>query len=271
MNTQTKPALNYTLWTIQILLAMLFLFAGSMKLILPLAALAGPIHLPGFLIRFIGVAEVAGALGLVLPGALRIRKQLTPLAAAGLVVIMIGATVLTVSVVPAIVGILAAFVVYQRAAQPGTFRVERARTIQAPPEKVYDLIHDFQQWAAWSPYEKLDPAMKKSYAGAPRGTGAVYEWSGNRKAGQGRMEITESSPASKVTIKLDFLKPFEGHNTAEFILQPEGNATQITWATYGPLSRIGKVMSLFFSMDNLVGRDFETGLANIKAIAEGRA
>jgi hypothetical protein len=154
------------------------------------------------------------------------------------------------------------------ATRPGTFRVERSKSIEASPARIFELIEDFHRWAAWSPWEKLDPAMKRTFAGAPSGKGAVYEWAGNSKAGEGRMEITGMSPGSKVTIKLDFLKPFEAHNTAEFTLVPAGAFTKLTWATFGPQKYIMRVMSLFVSMDKLVGKDFEAGLANIKAIAE---
>jgi hypothetical protein len=165
-------------------------------------------------------------------------------------------------------GILLAAILGFAATKPATFRVERAKSIQAPPDKIFELINDFHRWASWSPYEKLDPAMKKTYTGAVSGKGAVYEWAGNRKAGQGRMEITDSSPGSKVTIKLDFLKPFEGHNVAEFTLEVIGGSANVTWATYGPQAYILKVMTTFFSMDNMLGKDFEAGLDNLKAIAE---
>jgi uncharacterized protein YndB with AHSA1/START domain len=152
--------------------------------------------------------------------------------------------------------------------QPDTFRVQRATRIEAPPEKIFALINDFHQWGSWSPYEKLDPGMKRSFSGADSGTGAVYEWAGNSKAGQGRMEITEAPAPSKVAIKLDFLKPFEAHNVATFTLEPQGGATNVTWAMDGPTPYVAKVIHLFFSMDRMVGRDFETGLSNLKAIAE---
>jgi hypothetical protein len=112
---------NRLLWIVQGLLAALFLFAGGMKLVLPVEAMQGPVVLPGLFLRFIGVAEVLGGIGLILPGLLRIRPQLTPLAACGLVVIMIGAVVITLqggggaqAVVPLIVGLLAAFIAYGR-------------------------------------------------------------------------------------------------------------------------------------------------------------
>ncbi|MBX9799033.1 MAG: SRPBCC family protein [Burkholderiaceae bacterium] len=152
--------------------------------------------------------------------------------------------------------------------KPDTFRVERTTTIKAPPEKIYPLINDFHSWTTWSPYEKKDPDMKRTHSGAASGQGAVYEWDGDKNVGKGRMEITESSPASRIVIKLDFLAPFEAHNTAEFTLQPQGDATQVTWSMYGPASYMSKLMSVFFNMDKMVGDDFAIGLANLKAAAE---
>jgi hypothetical protein len=172
---------------------------------------------------------------------------------------------LTVAIVA---GILLAAILGYAATRPDAFRVERAKSIQAPPEKIFDLINDFHRWASWSPWEKLDPAMNKTFSGAASGKGAVYAWAGNSKAGEGRMEITDTSPGSKVTIKLDFLKPFEGHNTAEFMLEAQGEFTNVTWAMFGPVPYVMKVMTIFFSMDKLAGKDFEAGLTNMKAIAE---
>ena len=154
------------------------------------------------------------------------------------------------------------------ATRPDTFRVQRAKSIEAPPEEIFALIHDFHQWGSWSPYEKLDPAMKRTYSGATRGNGAVYAWDGNGKAGAGRMEITDTSPPSQVTIKLDFIKPFKNHNIAEFTLESKGAFTNVTWAMHGPNPYIAKVMHLIFNMDRLIGKDFETGLANLKTAAE---
>ena len=167
----------------------------------------------------------------------------------------------------AVVVVIAA-VLALAATRPDTFRVERSTTIKAPPEKVYALIDDFHQWQQWSPWERLDPAMKRNHGGAPKGKGALYGWEGNKEVGKGQMEITEATPPSRVVIKLDFLAPFEAHNTAEFVLAPQGDATTVTWAMSGPNLFIGKVMSLFASMDRLVGKDFERGLANLKAVAE---
>lgn len=152
--------------------------------------------------------------------------------------------------------------------RPDNFRVERSTTIQAAPEKIFSLINDFHQWEWWSPWEKIDPQIKRTYSGAPTGKDSIYEWSGNKNIGQGRMEITESVPPSKLTIKIDFITPFEAHNTVEFLLTPNGNATQVTQAMYGPSPFISKLMGLFFSMDKMVGEKYEEGLANLKAVAE---
>jgi len=154
------------------------------------------------------------------------------------------------------------------ATKPDSFRVQRTASIKAPPEKVFALINDLKGWNAWSPYEKKDPAMKRTLSGAPTGKGAIYEWAGNKEVGKGRMEITDAVPPSKVLIKLDFIEPFEGHNTAQFDLQPRGDMTDVTWAIYGPSPFITKLMGVFFNMDTMIGRDFETGLANLKAVAE---
>ena len=154
------------------------------------------------------------------------------------------------------------------ASRPDTFRVQRSIRVQAPPGKVYPLLVDFRRWSEWSPWEGRDPALKRSMSGAPAGKGAIYEWSGNSRVGQGRMEIIEAAPSSSVRVRLDFLKPFEAHNVAEFILAPSGANTDVTWAMYGPSPFISKLMGVFVSMDRMVGRDFEAGLANLKAASE---
>ncbi|MHC5350837.1 SRPBCC family protein [Metapseudomonas furukawaii] len=166
-------------------------------------------------------------------------------------------------IVVAILGVLG-----YAAISPDHFRIERTASIAAPPEKVFPLINDFQQWPAWSPWEKIDPALKRSYSGPQAGVGAVYAWQGNNEVGTGRMEITGSEPASKVEIKLDFQMPFEAHNTAEFTLSPENGGTRVTWAMYGPSPYTHRLMQVFFDMDDLVGSRFEQGLANLKAAAE---
>ena len=152
--------------------------------------------------------------------------------------------------------------------KPDSFRVQRTMKIKAPPEKIFPLINDFHSWSSWSPWEKLDPAMRRTNSGAAMGQGAVYEWEGNAKVGKGRMEITEVSPPTKVTVKLDFLKPIEGHNIAEFTLEPQGDSTSVTWVMRGPAPFLSKVIQVFISMDSMIGKEFETGLGNLKSIAE---
>jgi uncharacterized protein YndB with AHSA1/START domain len=168
----------------------------------------------------------------------------------------------------AIVVVLIVAILIYAATMPDTFRVQRSASIKAPPEKIFPLINDLHGWGSWSPWEKKDPEMKRTYRGAAQGKGAVYEWDGNNQVGKGRMEITEASPPSRVAIKLDFIKPFEAHNMAEFTLDAQGDSTKVTWAMHGPNSYIAKAMHIFFSMDSMVGEDFETGLANLKAVTE---
>ncbi|HNB26823.1 MAG TPA: SRPBCC family protein [Alphaproteobacteria bacterium] len=164
-----------------------------------------------------------------------------------------------------VVAVVAVLVLALR--QPDTFRVERSVTVNAPAEKIVPHIADFRQWSAWSPWEHLDPAMQRSFTGAPAGKGSVYEWSGNSDVGQGRMEILDVAP-DKVSIKLDFYKPMEASNIAEFALQPTGDTTDVTWAMYGPMPFISKVMCVFFDMDKMIGPDFEKGLAELKKVSE---
>lgn len=154
------------------------------------------------------------------------------------------------------------------ATRPDTFRIERSIRIAAPPEKIFALIGDFRNWEAWSPWEKKDPDMKRLYSGPPRGTGASYEWEGDRRIGHGRMEIVEAVPARKLEIDLEFFSPMEARNKAEFRLTPEGEATHVTWAMYGTQTYAGKLISVFMSMEKMVGPDFEAGLSALKAVAE---
>ena len=171
------------------------------------------------------------------------------------------------TIVIAIVGLIAAILAFA-ATRPGAFTVQRAASINAPAERIFALINDFHAWALWSPYEKLDPAMKKTFSGAASGVGAVYAWSSAGKAGAGRMEITDAPAPSKIAIKLDFSKPFEAHNIAEFKLNPRGAATDVTWAMRGASPFMFKLMGLFVDMDKMIGKDFEAGLAQMKAVAE---
>ena len=167
-----------------------------------------------------------------------------------------------------VVAVLIAGVLAYAATKPDTFRVQRAASIKAPPDKVFVLINDFKRWEAWSPWEKKDPAMKRSYGASTGGKGATYAWEGNKEVGQGSMEITQSVPSSRIALKLDFVKPFEGHNVVEFTLEPKGDATQVTWTMAGETPYFAKIIHVFIDMDSMVGKDFEAGLANLKSIAE---
>lgn len=152
--------------------------------------------------------------------------------------------------------------------RPDTFTVQRSLTIAAPPDRLFPLINDFNNWPAWSPYEHRDPNMKRTIGGAPNGRGATYAWEGNKNVGKGRMEILESHPPSMITIKLDFEQPFEAHNMAEFTLQPVAGGTNVIWAMRGPSPFVTKLIGIFVSMDKMIGKDFETGLAKLKGTVE---
>jgi uncharacterized protein YndB with AHSA1/START domain len=167
-----------------------------------------------------------------------------------------------------IVALLAALVLFA-STRPNSFEVRRTANIRAPADRIFPLLNDFQRWGAWSPYEKKDPAMRRTFSGAVTGKGAVYTFEGNGQVGAGRLEITEVSPPTKVALTLDMIKPMKGHNEIVFTLEPTGDATMVTWAMRGSSPFLAKVMHLFFNMDRMIGRDFETGLANLKANAEG--
>lgn len=157
------------------------------------------------------------------------------------------------------------------AGRPSSFRVERSIQIRAPKTKVFSLINEFRQWEAWSPWESVDPQVKRSYSGATCDVGAIYEWSGNRNIGQGRMEIIASDPPNHLIIKIDFIAPFTAHNTVEFILTTLGESITLTQAMLGPNTFMGKLMGLFISMDKMIGEKYEQGLHKIKAIAENHS
>ena len=176
----------------------------------------------------------------------------------------------TIAIAAGLLIVLAAAVVLLLAARkPDSFRVERAVTIQAPADRVFSLINDLHRWGGWSPYEKKDPSMKRTFSGAASGKGASYGWEGNKQVGQGTMEIIESKPSSLVSLRLDFIKPFEGHNIADFMLTSESpNVTRVTWAMHGPAPLMSKIMQVLFNFDHMIGKDFEDGLATMKALAE---
>ncbi len=167
-----------------------------------------------------------------------------------------------------VIALLIAGVLVFAATKPDIFRVERKAVIQAPPEKVFALINDFSQWAAWSPWEKKDPGMKRSFSTITSGKGATYSWEGNKEVGKGSMEIIESVPPSKIRLRLDFETPFEAHNVVTFTMEARGATTQISWLMEGPVPYFAKILHVFINMDKMCGRDFETGLANLKTLAE---
>lgn len=158
------------------------------------------------------------------------------------------------------------------AMQPSTYKVARSATIGAPPSVVFAQVNDFHKWAAWNPWDKVDPAMKKSYEGSPAGVGAVYAWVGNGDVGEGKMTITESRPGELVRINMEFFKPMAGTSTTEFTFAPQGDGgTLVTWSMSGENNFVGKAMCLFMNMDTMVGGQFEKGLADMKVAAEAAA
>jgi hypothetical protein len=168
-------------------------------------------------------------------------------------------------VIAVLFAVIAAILIYA-ATRPDTFQVQRATTIVASPEKIFPLINDLHAHTSWSPFEK-DPNMKRTHSGAPQGKGAVYDWDGDRKVGSGRLAIADSTP-SNITMVLDMFKPFKAHNTVNFMLDPQGSATRVTWAMHGRQPYMAKLMSTFINCDKMVGSQFEQGLAKLKTIAE---
>ena len=171
-------------------------------------------------------------------------------------------------IIAIVLAVAIAAILILAATKPNTFRIERSAVINSPAERIFSVLSDFHQWGGWSPWENKDPDMKRTFGGAERGKGAVYGWEGDKNVGTGRMEILEASTPSKLVIKLDFLKPFEAHNTAEFTMLPQGNATNVHWVMHGPSSFMDKVMHVFIDMDKMVGKDFEAGLVNLKKLTE---
>ena len=165
-----------------------------------------------------------------------------------------------------IVAAIAVLLLYA-ATRPDTFRVERSARIKAPPEKIFTLINDLHQFNTWNPWLKKDPGSKVTYEGPQSGNGAAYGWE-SKELGIGSMQIVDNAAPAKVAMKLDFVKPFEAHNQVEFTLKPDGDTTEVNWAMHGPAPFFSKLMGVFFSMDRMVGGQFEQGLAKLKAVAE---
>src|ERR1700753_1149041 len=164
-----------------------------------------------------------------------------------------------IAIIAVVLAIAIAIVLILASTKPARFAIQRSAVMRAPAEAVFPLINNFHQWTKWSPWENRDPALKRTYSGAESGKGAIYAWDGNKNVGSGRMEILDASSPSKITIKLDFFKPFEAHNTAEFTFVPAHNAaaTDMVWVMHGPASFMSKVMQVFMNMDTMIGRDFE--------------
>jgi ribosome-associated toxin RatA of RatAB toxin-antitoxin module len=165
---------------------------------------------------------------------------------------------------PLVIAVLGTIV----ALQSSEFRVVRSAILSAPAQALFALVNDFHRWEAWSPWEKLDPALERSYDGSPAGVGAVYSWVGNNQVGEGRMTILESNPNDLVRIKLEFLKPFAATHTAEFTFKPEGDRTRVTWNMFGEKNFLSKAIGLFMNMDKMIGDNFEQGLAQLESAAK---
>ena len=148
------------------------------------------------------------------------------------------------------------------ATRPNKFRVERRAHIKAPPDRVFAKIRSFREWEAWSPWEKLDPDMKRTF------DGETYSWQGNKKVGRGRMEITSAEPPRRININLDFFEPWEAHNKTEFLIEPKDGGSDVTWSMTGDSPFMSKLFGVFMSMDKLVGTDFEKGLDGLKRVTE---
>ena len=157
------------------------------------------------------------------------------------------------------------------AMQPDEFTITRSATVDAPPSRVFAEVNDFQRWRAWSPWEKLDPNLKRTYEGPTTGEGAEYAWEGNGNVGAGRMKITKSQPSEQIEIRLEFLRPMAAVNTTVFDFQPKGEGTLVTWTMSGRNSFMGKAFGLLMNMDKMVGGSFEEGLASMKQVAEADA
>jgi uncharacterized protein YndB with AHSA1/START domain len=149
-----------------------------------------------------------------------------------------------------------------------TIQIQRSRTIQAPPEKIFALINDFHNWKLWAPQDLEDSTLKRTFSGPENGLGAESEWSGSGNSGKGRMEIVESDGPRKISIKVDFVKPFEAHNINVFTLEPVGTSTKVTWEMRGTNAYFMKVMGIFMNMGRLMGKHFDAGLENLQKASE---
>ncbi len=154
------------------------------------------------------------------------------------------------------------------ALQPSEYSVTRSATMAAAPETVFDQVNDLQKWRAWSPWEKLDPEMTRTFEGPTSGEGAIYSWVGNSDVGEGSMTIMESRPSELVRMKLEFREPMAGESDTAFTFKPDGDQTTVTWNMTGKNNFVGKAFCLFMNMDKMIGGQFEEGLANLKSVVE---
>lgn len=169
------------------------------------------------------------------------------------------------------IGVIIVVFVIVVAMRPADFRVARSATISAPPDVVFPQVNELKKWDAWSPWAKLDPNAKNTFEGPPTGEGAAMSWAGNKDVGEGKMTITESRPNELVHFHLEFFKPVAGNCEAEFAFKPEGNQTTVTWTMMGKNNFIAKAFSLFMDCDQMLGGQFEKGLADLKKLAEAPA
>ncbi len=172
-----------------------------------------------------------------------------------------------IEILISIIVLIVAGVLFLASRQSSEMTVTRSLVINETSDKFFPLINDFHNWSKWSPYERLDLQMQKTYSGADFGVGSIYDWSGNSKVGKGKMEIIQSTPA-KVVLDLNFEKPFKSHSITEFLFEQKGNQTKVTWLMSGPTPYIMKIMKLFINTDKMLGKDFESGLNSLKLVAE---
>ena len=157
------------------------------------------------------------------------------------------------------------------ATRPGEFRYERSAAINAPPDAVFPLVNDFHNWNGWSPWDKLDPNLKRTYEGPAQGVGAMYGWTGNDDVGEGRMTITDAKANESIKIKLEFIRPFAAVNDTEFTFKPEGAGTKVSWVMSGKNNFMSKAFGLFVDVEEMIGKDFDKGLAQMKQLGEAEA
>jgi hypothetical protein len=169
-----------------------------------------------------------------------------------------------------VIALLVLSVLVAAATRPDTFTVKRSVVVNAPPDWVFPLLNHFHRWRDWSPWERKDPGMQRAFGAQSSGKGAVYMWRGNPEVGEGKMEIIESKSPSLLRLKLEFVKPFKAQNEVDFTLEQRGGGTEVVWTMRGQLPLFAKIAHLFVDMDARVGKDFEAGLANLKAEAEKR-